>query len=295
MTTLEINDEIYNALNVPAEDRPQVLKQSLACALYAQGHLSFERAHALADLPPEQFTDLLDEQGLTRTAAPEARLVAAVEAVLETTDAHQRLAELKEEAQARREHDDQLWHLIILSFATWGNSRGHVLATEESNYKRVSWERVQEFDAAAEGRSLEAHFESVLRDCNVRYPSRKAGYLVKNVDLIEGFGGPAAAMTAAEEKDGWEAKVNFLKQFTGLGDKYARNVWMDIHHPDVRDVIALDTRIQNISEVLGLEDRTYESEEEFYTGVAADVGLSPWELDRVLYRYTDDIEAKLHP
>lgn len=202
MTTLEIDDEIYDALEVPTDDRPQVLKQSLAGALYAQGHLSFERAHALADLPPEQFIDLLDDQGLTRTAAPEARLVAAVEAVLETTDARERLAELKQEAQARREHEDQLWYLIIHSFATWGNSRGHVLATEESNYERVSWERVQGFDPAAEGRSLEAHFESVLRDCDVRYPSRKAGYLVENVDRIAEFGGPAAAMAAAEEKDG---------------------------------------------------------------------------------------------
>lgn len=69
---------------------------------------------------------------------------------------------------------------------------------------------------------------------------------------------------------------------------------MDIHHPDVRETIALDTRIQNISEGLGLDDGTYESEEEFYKGVAAEVGLSPWELDRLLYRYTAEIEAELH-
>jgi len=87
--------------------------------------------------------------------------------------------------------------------------------------------------------------------------------------------------------------VKFLKRFVGIGDKYARDMMMDIYHPDFRDSIAVDTRIKNITERLGIRFDTYEEYEEFYLGVAEEAGLNGWELDRLLYNFEDDILAQL--
>jgi hypothetical protein len=66
---------------------------------------------------------------------------------------------------------------------------------------------------------------------------------------------------------------------------------MDIFHPDFQDTIALDARINSISNELGVEFDSYEEHEQFYVDVAERLGMTVWELDRLLYRYTDDVTA----
>ena len=43
----------------------------------------------------------------------------------------------------------------------------------------------------------------------------------------------------------------------GIGDKYARNIMMDVYHEDFRDSIAVDARIKAVSERLGLSFASY--------------------------------------
>lgn len=66
MATIEIDDDIYDALQLPEQERSQAVKQELAISLYAQGILSFGKARALAELSPQRFHTLLGEREIPR-------------------------------------------------------------------------------------------------------------------------------------------------------------------------------------------------------------------------------------
>lgn len=66
MATIEIDDEVYEALQLPEGQRSDALKQELALSLYAQDILSFGKARALADLSKQDFHDLLGEREIPR-------------------------------------------------------------------------------------------------------------------------------------------------------------------------------------------------------------------------------------
>jgi alpha-glucosidase (family GH31 glycosyl hydrolase) len=83
--------------------------------------------------------------------------------------------------------------------------------------------------------------------------------------------------------------MDFLKRFKGIGDKYARNIWMDMCDRDFCDTVAIDERIQHVSEVLGVRGLPYDEHEAVYQGIAREAGLEPWELDRILYWYTAEV------
>jgi N-glycosylase/DNA lyase len=105
------------------------------------------------------------------------------------------------------------------------------------------------------------------------------------------MGGPTEATRQALAQDGKEAKIAFMKRFYGIGPKYARNIWMDAYHPDFYDSIAVDLRIKKITEALSYSFKTFEEEERFYQDIAKEAGLQGWELDRLLYEYTDHFLA----
>jgi hypothetical protein len=88
---------------------------------------------------------------------------------------------------------------------------------------------------------------------------------------------------------GTKAKIAFMKCFSGIGDKYARNVWMDIYHPDFYDNIAIDDRIKQITVAMGYRFATYLEHEQFFLGIAKESNLQGWELDRLLYNFKEDV------
>ena len=62
---------------------------------------------------------------------------------------------------------------------------------------------------------------------------------------------------------------------------------IDAYHPDFRDTMAIDLRIRKITEALGYSFKTYEEEERLYQDIAKEADLQGWEVDRLLYEYTD--------
>jgi len=216
-------------------------------------------------------------------------LVDAAKTVLEETGAPERLDELKTTARQRRERSDMLWFELILSMATWGNSSGSDLATNEEYYSQVKYNHLLPM---GEDKRI-GHLKDVLHDAGVRYQNKKSRYISSHIDRIEEKGGLEITQEEFESQDGKDAKMDFLREFKGIGDKYARNIGMDIFHPDFRDTIALDNRINGISDELGVEFDSYEEHEQFYVDVAERLGMTAWELDRLLYRYTDDVTAHI--
>jgi len=66
MPTIEVPGEIYNALNVPEDEREEVLRRELAVSLYDEGILSFGKARELADLSHREFHRLLGDREIER-------------------------------------------------------------------------------------------------------------------------------------------------------------------------------------------------------------------------------------
>lgn len=66
MATIEIDDDVYDALQVPESERSDAMKRELAVSLYAQRILSFGKARELAGVSKRAFHELLGEREIPR-------------------------------------------------------------------------------------------------------------------------------------------------------------------------------------------------------------------------------------
>ncbi len=274
---LKDNMDVTRLDSVGAEDAERLDK-------YLRAHRHLTDGEGAGDQGQETTSSIRESSSGDRKEA------ALIRALRDRTPEMEEWVGRMSDPDPKYEREDFVWHLLLQSFATWGSSRGFDgLINTEENYRRVTYGRLKEIPA---GRRP-GHIEEVLRDANVRYPESKSKYLSENVELISEMGGLQAAREEALGQTGAEAKIEFMKQFKGIGDKYARNIWMDARHPDFQNKIALDQRIRGITELLGREFSSYEAEEGFYLSVAEEAGLSGWELDRLLYNFTEHFEASI--
>ncbi|MBI3878589.1 MAG: hypothetical protein HY301_00795 [Verrucomicrobia bacterium] len=183
---------------------------------------------------------------------------------------------------------DFLWHYLLQSFATMGRASGwHGLIGNKSNYNKLRFDVLVELRPAAR----QSQVEATCRAAKIRMPSIKAGYILRCFEQVQKLGGVEAARATLLAQTGREGKITFLKSFRGIGDKYARNIMMDVYHPDFRQSIAVDARIKALSEKLGLSFASYAAHEAFYLEVAAEAELNGWELDRLIFNFQDEFLA----
>jgi hypothetical protein len=202
---------------------------------------------------------------------------------------HEKLEQLKSEC-SQLNRPDFIWHYLLQSFATMGSVRGwDGLIGNSENYRKVTYEALDQL--SPEDRLFV--LEETLRKAKVRMPAKKACWLNQNFEYINKMGGLAAVNSRLLNTPGRVQKIEFLKSFTGIGDKYARNIMMDVYHPDFRDSIAVDVRINSLSKALGLSFDSYSDHEKFYLDVAHEAGLNGWELDRIIFNFRDEIFARL--
>lgn len=200
------------------------------------------------------------------------------------------LATLKRRAASRRRDPVYLWEALISALSTLGNARGYDgLVTNRGNFERVSFEVLDSIDP----RRRERHIEAVLRDAKVRMPVVKAGWLARNFAFVKELGGPREATALARRQRGSEAKRLFMRQFLGIGEKYARDTWMDSHDPDFRDCIALDVRVLKVSALLGFAEADYAAHERLYQKLAREAGRETWEVDRLCFHRNKEIVGLL--
>ena len=207
-----------------------------------------------------------------------------------TPEMRDSLAAMKQEGERELERPDFVWHILLQSFATWGGTRGWAGFIEnQDNYGRVTFDALSKLDPDDRPIVLLEVFQAA----KIRYAKTKANLMVLNYDLIAKMGGPLEAKRQALAQEGKEGKIAFMRRFHGIGDKYARNIWMDVYHPDFYDTLAVDLRIRRITKALGYSFKTYEEEERYYQDIADEAGLQGWELDRLLYNYTDHFLAAI--
>lgn len=186
--------------------------------------------------------------------------------------------------------DDLIWHLLLCSMSTMWNSRWYKnLIENKENYNQVNY-------MALKGVNSEKRYavlENTLKLAKVRMPLQKAKWLNNNYENIEKWGGALEVKKIAFSISWTEGKIKFLEQFEGIWAKYARNIWMDIYHPDFYQNIAIDERVKKITEALGLSFKNYNEHEAFYLDLAKKADIQWWELDRLLYQFNDIVLEKL--
>lgn len=186
--------------------------------------------------------------------------------------------------------DDLIWHLLLCSMSTMWNSRWYKnLIENKENYNQVNY-------MALKGVNSEKRYavlENTLKLAKVRMPLQKAKWLNNNYENIEKWGGALEVKKIAFSISWTEGKIKFLEQFEGIWAKYARNIWMDIYHPDFYQNIAIDERVKKITEALGLNFKNYNEHEAFYLDLAKKASMQWWELDRLLYQFNDLVLEKL--
>jgi predicted HTH domain antitoxin len=65
--TIEVPDDLVEALRVPPDEQLPRLRQELAVRLYQKGLLSFGKARELAEMSKWQFHYLLGQEGIERS------------------------------------------------------------------------------------------------------------------------------------------------------------------------------------------------------------------------------------
>lgn len=201
-----------------------------------------------------------------------------------------RLEELKVAEHENVKREDWVWHALLEAAASWGSNRGYEgLIQNPEVYAKVTWDALRKVSPS----DRTAWIEEALRAGAVRWPAMKARLLDENYESIVATGGPGEAKRRLFAANGRVAKMEFLMTFKGVGDKYARNVMMNLYDTDFRDSIAVDDRIEKVSKAAGLTFDTFVEHEEFYLSVAREAGLNGWETDRLLFHFKDEVLARL--
>jgi endonuclease III len=193
-----------------------------------------------------------------------------------------RLAQLKEQASQDRKRPDLIWYLLLASAATLGDAAAFSrLFGEQQLVESVSYASLVRLNSDARQRRLLA----ALQAAAVRYAPKKSKQLAENLITLERRGGVELETKRALSLVGDEAKRDYLLFFKGIGPKYANNIWMDIYDADFRDCVAVDVRITNVMHELGIGDEL--DPQAYFRNLAREANLETWEVDRLLFWFTD--------
>ncbi len=188
------------------------------------------------------------------------------------------------------ERPDFIWHYLLQSFATMGSVRGlQGLIINQENYNKIRYEELAKLKPKCRKRVV----EETCQDAKVRMPIKKAEFIIGCFEWIKVRGGCEAVKIALNSQIGRDGKVKYLMQLPGVGPKYSRNIMMDVYHADFRNSIAIDSRIKNISDLLGIEFSNYSDHENFYLDVARQVGINGWEFDRLMFNYSKEFIGEI--
>lgn len=195
-----------------------------------------------------------------------------------------------DEAKARTSDLDDpqfVWIELLTSFSTMGSSRG-----AEGVRQRREELSFAALTSCPKGRRV-GYVERLFRAAKVRQPRRKAEWLVAAHDRIALMGGPADARAALLGCTDARQMIAWWRAFEGIGDKYSRNIMMDVYHPAFRNSVAVDARLRQVLDRLDLHLRPYPEAEVFFQRAAELANVEPWELDRVTYNFKDELLAAL--
>jgi len=195
------------------------------------------------------------------------------------------LAKVKSVALENSKRADWLWHLLLCSMSTMGNSRGYEgLIGNQNHYALASYVTL----LGLEPEKRLVNIRLALEKGKVRMYNIKGRWLDKNFSFIQDCGGLETIQNILLSVKGKESKIQIMRLFEGIGNKYARNIFMDMYHEDFVNSIALDERLFDILKALDVDPSLkYLQKEDVLIQLAGDCSISPWHLDRLLYLFKD--------
>ena len=159
------------------------------------------------------------------------------------------LKQAREFAVEIKEKDEWLWFILLQSYGTLGNSNGGTIAHEPNmQYSKL---------ASLTPKQRKETIRKYTKENGVRFPNKKADQIDDAFKLIAKEGGLKAVSASAISLPNRKEKIEFLMQFNGIANKYARNAWMDLHDTDFINSIAVDSNINKILAKLGLYGEDY--------------------------------------
>lgn len=184
--------------------------------------------------------------------------------------------------------DDLVWYLLLQSMSTLRSSRGHryIFPDGVEPVASIAFTALVRLSPTDRQAALVSAFKSLLKG------REKAGWLDRNFERIECMGGEAAALATMRALTGMAAKTHWISRFDGIGEKYSRNIWMDIRDPHFEQSIAVDIRLEEVGRLTGMDvSAPYGDKERFFLAIASEAGFSGWEADRLLYNFKDELLA----
>lgn len=198
---------------------------------------------------------------------------------------HEQIERTKAISLSWGEYPDWPWNGIVLSAATRGGSARWDRQVAPRYANELSWSAI--FDLSDAERH--ARFLTVGRFKNVTARWLEAAYQrFHQAEGPKGIRGSLAAKDAA-------AVISYWRELPNVGDKYARNIMMDVYDGRFRDgYFAVDSRIKALLPSLGYQGRNvYCEQEAFLNALATEVGIESWQFDRLLYQAHEKIAAAL--
>jgi hypothetical protein len=224
-------------------------------------------------------------------ASARKRLVRAVKPLIRNEDVISNIREAK--LWAKKERTKSIWDWLLSSFATLGGARGYDnLMADKVAYQNLSYRAL----ATLSRPSRRAQVRRALKRARIRFPNKKTRFVLACFDRIQqDLKGLRQAKNKLFAARGKQAKMDFLEGFAGIGPQYARSIMMDIYDPAFRKSVKIDTRISGISKELALPfgTREHKEHEEFYLSATRDLRITGWELDRILFNFTEDVKGNL--
>lgn len=193
--------------------------------------------------------------------------------------------QLKKDAVEFGDHTDWPWIGLVLSAATRGGSWRWEKLVKPRYQSDLSWLSISQISAE----DRRARLETVGR-----FWRQTASWLEQAYLQVQSDGGPKELREMLSLMPTNDV-IAYWKSYKGVKDKYARNIMMDIYHPNFRkDFFAIDSRLDELLPMLGyVGSRDYQSKEQFLIELARDIGIDAWDLDRLLYSKHSELKVQL--
>ena len=196
---------------------------------------------------------------------------------------------------------DELWIRVLSQVVAAGNAAPvYTLENSVAVRERLAYARLQKLPSRLRRQGIHC----VLRAIGTRYVgekprNRKVDAALHNFEAMVKAGGPQRFFNKLAARKGTVAKIAYLSEHLKyFKKKGCRDILIELQLAS--DCIALDQRIRNILEAVGVQsdrrsiDRQYEEiERQLLQKVAKRSGLTGGQLDRILFQNYGDIMVRL--
>lgn len=206
-------------------------------------------------------------------------------------DIYYRLDQLKLKGQGYLNREDFLWYCVVRIFAyIWNEKWYESFVDNEKLINIISYNSLKNVLDSDEFYGL---LVSTFKQWKVELTEERAYQLIKNYELIDAMGWVEKAKEKALRARWVKWKLEFIKQFHGIGNRYWMKLRMDTYHEDFHDQMLITPQISSISKVMWFDFENESQEIYFYKNISNITWLALWDLDRLINEYSNIFLNKL--